>query len=63
MGTILEARLEEHGKQFIAGTDTISIADFVVTSHYFGLIYNDHGAVGGKLKQKVLDLIAETPSL
>ena len=50
MGKVLDARLEEHGKQYIAGTDTISIADFVVTSHYFGLIYNDNGAVGGKLK-------------
>ena len=63
MGKLLDARLGEHGKQYIAGTDRMSIADFVVSSHYFGLIYNDDGAVQGKLKQQVLNVIAETPHL
>ena len=50
MGKLLNDRLEDHGKSYIAGTDRLSIADFVVTSHYYGLIYNDDGAVTGSLK-------------
>ena len=63
MGLVLDSRLEGHGKKFIAGTDKPTIADFVVTSHYFGLIYNDYGAVSGDLKLKVMKVISQTVNL
>ena len=51
MGEILDTRLRDHGQKFIAGTDKPTIADFVVSSHYYGLIYNDYGAINGELKE------------
>ena len=63
LGNLLEGRLQKHGKKFIAGTDKITIADFVVSSHYYGLIYNDDSALTGNLKLKVMQTIQSTVNL
>ena len=40
MGDLLNARLESHGKCFIAG-DKITLADFSIAGIYFSQYYND----------------------
>ena len=37
---LIERRLSSHGKAFVAGTDTPTIADLKVSSHYFDFLLN-----------------------
>ena len=50
-GDLLEARLATHGKKFVAGTDTITLADFTVAGSYFANHYNDQAMWGPELKE------------
>ena len=60
-GDLLENRLKMHGKPFVAGTDSPTLADFSVTCHYFAQIYNPNGMFG-PLAQRVKDeVIAKQP--
>jgi hypothetical protein len=38
----VERRLTGHGKRFLAGTDSVTIADCKLANIYFGTIYNDY---------------------
>ena len=52
-----------HGKPFIAGTDSPTLADFSVICHYFAQVYNKNSAFG-PLAQRVQDeVIAKQPNL
>ena len=62
-GDLLENRLKMHGKPFIAGTDSPTLADFSVICHYFAQVYNKNSAFG-PLAQRVQDeVIAKQPNL
>ena len=50
-----------HGKPFVAGTDSPTLADFSVCCHYFAQIYNENSMLG-PLAQRVKDeVIAKQP--
>ena len=50
-----------HGKPFVAGTDSPTVADFSIGCHYFAQIYNKN-TVFGPLAQRVRDeVLAKQP--
>ena len=60
MGDLLNARLESHGKKFIAG-DKITLADFSIAGIYFSQYYNDASVFKGAWHDKVKQIINSQP--
>ena len=60
---ILEARLEEHKRPYIAGTNGITLADFSLIGTFFGQIYNEKSIWKGELSTAVTNLVLERPFL
>ena len=59
----LEARLEGHGKSFIAGTSTPTVADFAIGSPYFVLLNNEASLLPQALKDKLQGTVDSRPKL
>ena len=62
-GDILEARLVGHGKQFVAGTDKPTLADFSVAGSYWGQYYNEQSVWKGELHDGLAKIIETHPNL
>ena len=62
-GDILEARLKGHGKKFIAGTDTITLADFSVAGSYFTQYCNEQSVWPEELRKGVTEILNGQPNL
>ena len=58
MGDLLENRLKMHGKPFLAGTASPTLADFSVGCIYYNIAYNTNeggfGELGTRIKDEVV---------
>ena len=57
----MEARLEEHKRKWIAGTNGPTIADFALVGTFFGQLYNERSIWKGELASAVHKVIEEHP--
>ena len=62
MSAFVERRLKGHGKKFLCGTDSITIADCKLASIYYGTIYNDDFIATSAQRQEMMAAVDKYPT-